>query len=258
MRLIDLLPQGARHVEASTEDAVHAAITQWVESRGLTLYPAQDEAILELVAGSNVILATPTGSGKSLVATAAMAAALARGECSVYTAPIKALVSEKFFDLCEIFGADNVGMITGDAAVNADAPIIAATAREVFVQTPKGHVEAALALGATRWEVVRMTVLPFGLSGYVSGSMLGLGRALGETMVVAMVLSPAALITIVLTGSQNPSTIAGNTSGGLGGGMSNLGVVTVQSSTIAKNTATSGSAIATGRVTAATRAKPWA
>ncbi len=128
MRLIDLLPQGARHVEASTEDAVHAAITQWVESRGLTLYPAQDEAILELVAGSNVILATPTGSGKSLVATAAMAAALARGECSVYTAPIKALVSEKFFDLCEIFGADNVGMITGDAAVNADAPIIAATA----------------------------------------------------------------------------------------------------------------------------------
>ena len=125
MRLVDLLPpEGAE----ATEDAVHEAVTTWVEARGLTLYPAQDEAILECVAGSNVVLATPTGSGKSLVATAAMAAALARGECSLYTAPIKALVSEKFFDLCEIFGADNVGMVTGDAAVNADAPIIAATA----------------------------------------------------------------------------------------------------------------------------------
>lgn len=70
-------------------------------------------------------------------------------------------------------------------------PIIAATAREVFVQTPKGQIEAALALGATRWEVVRMTVLPFGLSGYVSGSMLGLGRALGETMALYMVVSPS-------------------------------------------------------------------
>lgn len=68
-------------------------------------------------------------------------------------------------------------------------PVIAATAREVFVQTPKGHVEAALALGATRWEVVRMTVLPFGLSGYISGSMLGLGRALGETMALYMVVA---------------------------------------------------------------------
>ncbi|VXC37011.1 RNA helicase [Aeromicrobium sp. 9AM] len=124
MRLIDLLPKGV----TTDEDVVYDAITQWVDRRGLTLYPAQDEAILECVAGSNVILATPTGSGKSLVATAAMAAALARGECSVYTAPIKALVSEKFFDLCDIFGADNVGMVTGDAAVNADAPIIAATA----------------------------------------------------------------------------------------------------------------------------------
>ena len=70
-------------------------------------------------------------------------------------------------------------------------PVIAATAREVFVQTPKGHIEAALALGATRWEVVRMTVLPFGLSGYISGSMLGLGRALGETMALYMVVSPS-------------------------------------------------------------------
>ena len=70
-------------------------------------------------------------------------------------------------------------------------PVIAATTREVFVQTPKGHVEAALALGATRWEVVRMTVLPFGMSGYVSGGMLGLGRALGETMALYMVIASA-------------------------------------------------------------------
>lgn len=70
-------------------------------------------------------------------------------------------------------------------------PVIAATAREVFVQTPQGQMESALALGATRWEVVRMTVIPFGLSGFIAGSMLGLGRALGETMALYMVVSPA-------------------------------------------------------------------
>ncbi len=112
----------------ASPDDVYDAIGAWVEERGLSLYPAQDEAILELVAGSNVVLATPTGSGKSLVATAAIAAALARDECAVYTAPIKALVSEKFFDLCDVFGPENVGMMTGDASVNADAPIVAATA----------------------------------------------------------------------------------------------------------------------------------
>ncbi len=124
MRLVDLLPSGP----SADEDVVYDAITRWAQERGLTLYPHQDEAVLECLSGSNVVLATPTGSGKSLVATGAIAAALARGECSVYTAPIKALVSEKFFDLCEVFGAENVGMITGDAAVNADAPIVAATA----------------------------------------------------------------------------------------------------------------------------------
>src|SRR4051794_8075834 len=83
---------------------------------------------MEVVTGSNVILATPTGSGKSLVAAGAHFAALARNECSFYTAPIKALVSEKFFDLCEQFGTENVGMMTGDASVNPSAPIVCCTA----------------------------------------------------------------------------------------------------------------------------------
>lgn len=89
-------------------------------------------------------------------------------------------------------------------------PIITAITREVFLQTPVLHEEAALALGATRWEMIQMAVLPFGGPGIISAAMLGLGRALGETMVVAMVLSPALVISFVLTGSQNPSTIAGN------------------------------------------------
>ena len=89
-------------------------------------------------------------------------------------------------------------------------PIITAVTREVFLQTPRLHEEAALALGATRWEMIQMAVIPFGRPGMISAAMLGLGRALGETMVVAMVLSPALVINFVLTGSQNPSTIAGN------------------------------------------------
>lgn len=89
-------------------------------------------------------------------------------------------------------------------------PIITALCREVFLQTPVLHEEAALALGATRWEMIQTAVLPFGRPGIISASMLGLGRALGETMVVAMVLSPAVVISFVLTGSTNSSTIAGN------------------------------------------------
>jgi superfamily II DNA or RNA helicase len=107
---------------------VYEAFTGWATSRGLALYPAQDEAVLELVSGSNVILATPTGSGKSLVAIAAHLLSMAEGRRSYYTAPIKALVSEKFFALTEIFGAENVGMVTGDSSVNSDAPIICCTA----------------------------------------------------------------------------------------------------------------------------------
>ncbi len=99
--------------------------------QGIELYPAQEEAVLELVSGNNVILNTPTGSGKSLVAVAAHFAALAADRRSFYTAPIKALVSEKFFSLVREFGPERVGMITGDASVNADAPIIACTAEIV-------------------------------------------------------------------------------------------------------------------------------
>ncbi len=109
-------------------DEVFDAFTSWVVERGITLYPAQEEALLEVVSGSHVVLATPTGSGKSLVAVGAHFAALAAGRRSVYTAPIKALVSEKFFALVEVFGAENVGMATGDASVNPGAKIICCTA----------------------------------------------------------------------------------------------------------------------------------
>jgi superfamily II RNA helicase len=109
-------------------DAILDAFASWVDDRGLTMYPHQEEALLEIVAGSHVIVDTPTGSGKSLIAIAAHFAALAERRRTYYTAPIKALVSEKFFDLSSTFGADNVGMLTGDASVNPDAPIICCTA----------------------------------------------------------------------------------------------------------------------------------
>ena len=121
-RLLDRLPPNPE------PDALFEAFAEWAGAQGLLLYPAQEEAVIEVVSGSNLILSTPTGSGKSLVAIAAHFTALARNEVSFYTAPIKALVSEKFFALVDIFGADNVGMMTGDASVNADAPIICCTA----------------------------------------------------------------------------------------------------------------------------------
>ena len=122
MTLTELVP------ESAGPDALYAAFGQWAGEQGFTLYPHQDEALIELLSGANVILSTPTGSGKSLVATAAHFAALAGGGRSFYTAPIKALVSEKFFALCDIFGPANVGMMTGDGSVNAGAPMICCTA----------------------------------------------------------------------------------------------------------------------------------
>jgi superfamily II RNA helicase len=120
--LTDLLPDPAE------PDALFDAFAQWAKDRGLVLYPAQEDALIEVVSGANVILSTPTGSGKSLVAAGAHFTAMATGVRTFYTAPIKALVSEKFFDLCGIFGSSNVGMMTGDAAVNPTAPIICCTA----------------------------------------------------------------------------------------------------------------------------------
>ena len=109
-------------------DELFDAFADWVSGQGLELYPHQAEALIEVVSGSNVILSTPTGSGKSLVATGAHFVAMARKQRSFYTAPIKALVSEKFFALIDVFGASNVGMMTGDSSVNAGAPIICCTA----------------------------------------------------------------------------------------------------------------------------------
>jgi superfamily II RNA helicase len=109
-------------------DSLYDAFTAWAGERGFDLYPAQQEALIELVSGSHVILNTPTGSGKSLVAVGAHFVALSEGRRTFYTAPLKALVSEKFFSLIEAFGAANVGMMTGDSSVNPGAPIICCTA----------------------------------------------------------------------------------------------------------------------------------
>jgi superfamily II RNA helicase len=122
MSLADRLPR------SGDPDEIFEAFAGWAADQGLSLYPHQEEALIEVVSGANVILSTPTGSGKSLVAAGAHFTALAQDRTSFYTAPIKALVSEKFFALCDMFGAADVGMLTGDASVNADAPIICCTA----------------------------------------------------------------------------------------------------------------------------------
>lgn len=118
--------EGERNIDT---DEIYERFFTWVEDvKGVEPWPHQEEAIMDLLAGDHVILNTPTGSGKSLVALGMHFAALCTGRRSYYTAPIKALVSEKFFDLVEVFGRENVGMITGDTHINADAPIICCTA----------------------------------------------------------------------------------------------------------------------------------
>ena len=119
--------------ETPGADELLDAFIEWSLAAGLELYPHQEEAVLRLLADENVVLSTPTGSGKSLVALAGAFAMLAQGHRAVYTAPIKALVSEKFFELTAAFGPSEVGMVTGDASVNADAPVIACTA-EILAQ----------------------------------------------------------------------------------------------------------------------------
>ena len=122
--LYDLIPRG----EDVGNDILLGRFLEYTQSKRLQLYPAQESAILELFEEKNVILNTPTGSGKSLVAAAVQFKALAQGKRSVYTCPIKALVNEKWMALCREFGPDNVGLSTGDASVNRDAPILCCTA----------------------------------------------------------------------------------------------------------------------------------
>src|SRR3954469_15037382 len=110
------------------DEAVLSRFTDWVATQGLVLYPHQEEALLELLSGKHVVLSTPTGSGKSLVATFLHFLAGSRGQISVYTCPTKALVNEKFFALCDALGARNVGMMTGDAAINREAKVLVCTA----------------------------------------------------------------------------------------------------------------------------------
>ena len=115
-----------------TEEEAFEAFTNWVADRGIELWPHQEEALMSLMVGDHVILGTPTGSGKSLVALGMHFMAMCFGETSYYTAPIKALVSEKFFNLVELLGRDNVGMITGDVHINTEAPVICCT-EEILV-----------------------------------------------------------------------------------------------------------------------------
>ena len=111
-----------------TPDEAFERFLSWCEDRGIELWPHQEEALMDLAAGDHVILGTPTGSGKSLVALGMLFLGMAQGRRAYYTAPIKALVSEKFFDLVEVLGRDNVGMITGDTHINTQAPVICCTA----------------------------------------------------------------------------------------------------------------------------------
>ncbi|MCY3971748.1 MAG: DUF3516 domain-containing protein [Acidobacteria bacterium] len=121
----DRLPQ--TRGEISSDDILERFL-DWVAGLGFDLFPAQEEALIELMAGRHVVLDTPTGSGKSLVAMALLFRALCEGRTAFYTAPVKALASEQFFRMCDDFGAERVGMLTGDASINTDAPIICCTA----------------------------------------------------------------------------------------------------------------------------------
>jgi len=119
-------------------DQVLDRFVAWTAEAGLALYPHQEEALLQLLDGNHLVLATPTGSGKSLVATFLHFLALCQGRRTVYTCPIKALVNEKFFDLCRLFGPERVGMMTGDGAVNRDAPILCCTAEILMNMALRG------------------------------------------------------------------------------------------------------------------------
>ena len=130
-------------ITGGRDDALETFLA-WTADQGFTLYPAQEEALLEVFSGAHVIVNTPTGSGKSLVALGAHVAALAGGMRSFYTAPVKALVSEKFFALCGDLGAENVGMLTGDASINPTAPVVCATAEIVANMALRSGADAGI------------------------------------------------------------------------------------------------------------------
>ena len=127
-------------------ETAYERFLSWVEARGITPWTHQEDALFALAAGSNVILGTPTGSGKSLVAIGELFLGLATGKRGYYTAPIKALVSEKFFQLVDIFGRDNVGMVTGDSHINTKAPIICCTAEIIANQALAEGADADVGL----------------------------------------------------------------------------------------------------------------
>lgn len=131
-------------LRATPDDAADGGLNRllgWVSDSGLELYPTQEEAVLALFDDHHVVITTPTGSGKSLVAHAAMLRRLVSGDRAVYTAPIKSLVSEKFFEMRALFGDDNVGMITGDVTINGTAPLICCTAEVVALQLLAGDFQ---------------------------------------------------------------------------------------------------------------------
>lgn len=144
-----LAPEWGSGERNLTADDIYERFFGWVSDvKGIELWPHQEEAIMDILAGDHVILNTPTGSGKSMVALGMHFAALCTGQRSYYTAPIKALVSEKFFDLVEVFGRGNVGMITGDSHINADAPIICCTAEILANQALREGEHADIGLVA--------------------------------------------------------------------------------------------------------------
>lgn len=137
--LIPSLGEDSRNLGA---DEIYDRFFDWVQGRGITPWPHQEDAVLSLLSGNHVILSTPTGSGKSLVALGMHFAALCTGRRSYYTAPIKALVSEKFFELVRLLGRDNVGMITGDTHINTEAPVICCTAEILANQALREGIHA--------------------------------------------------------------------------------------------------------------------